>query len=88
MSWRLLGRNYLRVNSMGIIFPSILAIPLKRLSRLLVASEYDAFQIVGALSPYLAGSASIVVQNQFLQVCAFNSGDNLLTDCPISPASC
>ncbi|KIM70278.1 hypothetical protein SCLCIDRAFT_101867 [Scleroderma citrinum Foug A] len=34
---------------------------------LLVASEYDAFQIVGALSPYLAGSASIVVQNQFLQ---------------------
>ncbi|KAL4070689.1 Gcd10p family-domain-containing protein [Scleroderma citrinum] len=34
---------------------------------LLVASEYDAFQIVEALSPFLAGSASIVVQNQFLQ---------------------
>ncbi|KAI6120657.1 Gcd10p-domain-containing protein [Pisolithus croceorrhizus] len=35
---------------------------------LLVASEYDSFQIVEALSPYLAGSASIVVQSQFLQV--------------------
>ncbi|KAL4069857.1 Gcd10p family-domain-containing protein [Scleroderma yunnanense] len=35
---------------------------------LLVASEYDAFQIVEALSPFLAGSASIVVQNQFLQL--------------------
>ncbi|KAG6330616.1 hypothetical protein ID866_8476 [Astraeus odoratus] len=34
---------------------------------LLVASEYDAFQIIEALSPYLAGSTSIVVQNQFLQ---------------------
>lgn len=34
---------------------------------LLVASEYDSFQIVEALSPYLAGSASIVVQSQFLQ---------------------
>lgn len=34
---------------------------------LLVASEYDAFQIVKSLSPYLAGSASIVVQSPFLQ---------------------
>jgi len=73
---------------MGRIFLPVLAIPLKRLSSLLIASEYDAFQIVETLSPYLAGSASIVVQNQFLQVCAFNSGDNLLMDCPISPASC
>jgi hypothetical protein len=35
---------------------------------LLVASEYDLFEIVEMLSPYLAGSASIVVQNVFLQV--------------------
>ncbi|KAF8846096.1 Gcd10p-domain-containing protein [Paxillus ammoniavirescens] len=34
---------------------------------LLVASEYDPFEIVEMLSPYLAGSASIVVQNVFLQ---------------------
>lgn len=34
---------------------------------LLIASDYDPFQIVEALSPYLAGSASIVVQSQFLQ---------------------
>ncbi|KAI6047888.1 Gcd10p family-domain-containing protein [Pisolithus marmoratus] len=34
---------------------------------LLVASEYDSFETVEALSPYLAGSASIVVQSQFLQ---------------------
>lgn len=39
--------------------------------RLLVASEYDAFQIVKSLSPYLAGSASIVVQSPFLQVGTF-----------------
>lgn len=35
---------------------------------LLVASDYDPFEIVEMLSPYLAGSASIVVQNMFLQV--------------------
>ncbi|KAG6380931.1 Gcd10p-domain-containing protein [Boletus reticuloceps] len=34
---------------------------------LLVASDYDPFEIVEMLSPYLAGSASIVVQNMFLQ---------------------
>lgn len=37
---------------------------------LLIASDYDPFQIVEALSPYLAGSASIVVQSQFLQLLA------------------
>lgn len=35
---------------------------------LLVASDYDPFEIVEMLLPYLAGSASIVVQNMFLQV--------------------
>lgn len=35
---------------------------------LVVASDYDPFEIVEMLSPYLAGSASIVVQNMFLQV--------------------
>lgn len=35
---------------------------------LLVASDYDPFEIVEMLSPYLSGSASIVVQNMFLQV--------------------
>ncbi|KAF8445648.1 Gcd10p-domain-containing protein [Boletus edulis BED1] len=34
---------------------------------LLVASDYDPFEIIEMLSPYLAGSASIVVQNMFLQ---------------------
>ncbi|KAI9570312.1 Gcd10p-domain-containing protein [Boletus coccyginus] len=34
---------------------------------LLVASDYDPFEIVEMLSPYLCGSASIVVQNMFLQ---------------------
>ncbi|KAF9225523.1 Gcd10p-domain-containing protein [Gyrodon lividus] len=34
---------------------------------LLVASEYEPFEIVEMLSPYLAGSASIVVQSVFLQ---------------------
>ncbi|KAN0100372.1 Gcd10p family domain containing protein [Tylopilus felleus] len=34
---------------------------------LLVASDYDPFEIVEMLLPYLAGSASIVVQNMFLQ---------------------
>ncbi|KIJ66228.1 hypothetical protein HYDPIDRAFT_174382 [Hydnomerulius pinastri MD-312] len=34
---------------------------------LLVASEYDPFEIVEMLSPYLAGSASIVIQSVFLQ---------------------
>lgn len=56
------------MNLMGEIPPFVVALLLKGLSRLLVASEYDAFQIVETLSPYLAGSASIVVQNQFLQV--------------------
>ena len=35
---------------------------------LLVASDYDPFEIVGTLSPYLAGSTSIVIQHMFLQV--------------------
>jgi len=35
---------------------------------LLIASDYDPFEIVEMLSPYLSGSASIVVQNMFLQV--------------------
>ncbi|KAG8219563.1 Gcd10p-domain-containing protein [Butyriboletus roseoflavus] len=34
---------------------------------LLVASDCDPFEIVEMLAPYLAGSASIVVQNMFLQ---------------------
>ena len=39
---------------------------------LLVASEYDPFEIVEILSSYLAGSASIVVQNMFLQVTSYS----------------
>lgn len=35
---------------------------------LIVASEYDPFSIVEKLSPYLAGSASIVVQSPHVQV--------------------
>ena len=35
---------------------------------LLVASDYDPLEVVEMLSPYLFGSASIVVQNMFLQV--------------------
>ncbi|KAG9314112.1 Gcd10p-domain-containing protein [Chiua virens] len=34
---------------------------------LIVASDYDPFEIVKMLSPHLAGSASIVVQDMFLQ---------------------
>lgn len=36
--------------------------------RLLVASEYEPFSIVERLSPYLAGSASIVVHSPHIQV--------------------
>ncbi|KAF8560095.1 Gcd10p-domain-containing protein [Imleria badia] len=34
---------------------------------LLVASDYDSFEIIEMLSPYLSGSAAIVVQNMYLQ---------------------
>lgn len=50
---------------------------------LLVASDYDAFEIVEMLSPYLAGSASIVVQHMFLQVLL----RSLLLRCHLSQVS-
>jgi tRNA (adenine-N(1)-)-methyltransferase non-catalytic subunit len=36
-----------------------------------VASEYDPWSIIESLSPYLAGSASIVVQSPHVQVGSF-----------------
>jgi hypothetical protein len=38
------------------------------LIRLVVASEYEPFSIVEKLSPYLGGSASVVVYSLHLQV--------------------
>lgn len=35
---------------------------------LLIASEFDSLSVMDKLSPYLGGSASIVVHSAFLQV--------------------
>jgi len=37
--------------------------------RLLIASDYDPLEVLENLTPYVAGSGSIVVQSPFSQVC-------------------
>lgn len=59
--------------------------PLLTLSRLrlIIASEYDPFSILQSLSPYLAGSASIVVHSPYVQVFSLLFHDfSTLTTCP------
>ncbi|EED85188.1 eukaryotic translation initiation factor 3G, partial [Postia placenta Mad-698-R] len=50
---------------------------------LIIASEYDPFSILQSLSPYLAGSASIVVHSPYVQVFSLLFHDfSTLTTCP------